>query len=597
MRKKLKGMPPEEQSFLLFDFQEELHKFPPVDIDIFLKDPYYLGDILDDGLYPYWENFIKRVYPTPMYSPYFEIIMNLPLGSGKSSIAGICLAYEIQRVLSLLDPRSYYGIMKTDTITFCLFSRTKIAAQDVNWKILRNILANSDFFKEHIKLPRRISKFDMAIPLNDMIDIDLGSSSVHALGKAVFGGILDEANFQHEKSNQAKESYTELHARIESRFGQQTGTIPGKLFCLSSPKLETSFVNERLEQSSKFGSSLVLNNIPVWDIKHHLPIFKNPTTFQVFIGDDTKDPFIIEDQMIVTEEMLDYIIDVPDNYYQTFFVDLINQLRNVAGISTSSSINLFRSKTQVKHLFTHPVKFTKEIISLDFFDPDDNLMKYMIRDYFEHPNDPHCLRFIHIDIAKSGDRYGLGATYAKIEEELSYRHEEDLNFKINKEYIIDFAIGIEPKKGQEINFDKVVDFLIFLREIGYPIFKISADSAAHMSAHTLQRLKLQGFEVEVLSVDRTRDPYMTFKRGINEGNILGPRGIELLRELLNLRDDGKKIDHPSSCGKDIADGAVGSFWSCFNSEITYTPFQSQVDLAQKDSVETFLGEVRNYMGL
>ena len=173
--------------------------------------------------------------------------------------------------------------------------------------------------------------------------------------------------------------------------------------------------------------------------------------------------------------------------------------------------------------------------------------------------------------------------------------QETKNFKINKEYVIDFAIGIEAKKDQEISFDKVVDFIIFLREIGYPIYKITADSAANMSAHTLQQLRLQGFDVDVLSVDRTRDPYIVFQRNVSDGRVVGPRSNLLIKELLNLKDNGDKIDHPITCSKDIADGACGSFWSCFNCDVSYIPFQSNEDFEEPDNAGTFLEEVRRHM--
>lgn len=50
----------------------------PVDIDTFLNDPYYLGQIYDEGkgVYPYWREALHKIYPNPLYSPYEEVCLS-----------------------------------------------------------------------------------------------------------------------------------------------------------------------------------------------------------------------------------------------------------------------------------------------------------------------------------------------------------------------------------------------------------------------------------------------------------------------------------------------------------------------------------------
>ena len=54
----------------------------PVDIDTFLNDPYYLGQIYGNGqVYPYWMDALHKVFPNPLYSPYEEVcVTGCPAG-------------------------------------------------------------------------------------------------------------------------------------------------------------------------------------------------------------------------------------------------------------------------------------------------------------------------------------------------------------------------------------------------------------------------------------------------------------------------------------------------------------------------------------
>lgn len=56
----------------------------PVSIDQFIEDPYYLGQIYGDGgVYPYWVERLRQIYPNPLYSPGQEILISGAIGIGK----------------------------------------------------------------------------------------------------------------------------------------------------------------------------------------------------------------------------------------------------------------------------------------------------------------------------------------------------------------------------------------------------------------------------------------------------------------------------------------------------------------------------------
>ncbi len=58
----------------------------PVDIETFINDPVFLGDVFEEAFYPFWLNFLKELYPSPFYSTQYEVICQLPIGSGKTTV-------------------------------------------------------------------------------------------------------------------------------------------------------------------------------------------------------------------------------------------------------------------------------------------------------------------------------------------------------------------------------------------------------------------------------------------------------------------------------------------------------------------------------
>jgi len=51
------------------------YKRPLVHIDEFLDSDKYLGNFFQGGLFPYWRNFYREIYPSPYYNPYWLIAL------------------------------------------------------------------------------------------------------------------------------------------------------------------------------------------------------------------------------------------------------------------------------------------------------------------------------------------------------------------------------------------------------------------------------------------------------------------------------------------------------------------------------------------
>lgn len=70
----------------------------PVDIETFINDPQYMGQIYGGYVYPYWMERLKKLYPNPFYSPYIEVCLSgdteVDLLDGSTKTMGqICSEY------------------------------------------------------------------------------------------------------------------------------------------------------------------------------------------------------------------------------------------------------------------------------------------------------------------------------------------------------------------------------------------------------------------------------------------------------------------------------------------------------------------------
>lgn len=557
---------------LLFEADKDAYDERPVSIQTFLDDSDFLGDVIGKVVYPFWKNHLFKIFPTTFYSPYTEVIASLPIGSGKTTLSNISILFEIHKLLCLKNPQTFYGIYPAGLgIAFVLFSSVKYLADDVNWKGIKSMMELSPWFKRHIP-ELHLDKENMSVYLNKNVYIQLGSSSTQALGRAIFGGVLDEANFARGKSvDTAAENYSAILRRMESRFMQRGGSIPGKLFLVSSPRFATDFLSKRMDESRAVSRTYTIKDVPIWEVrrgssKDHFC----GETFPVFLGSETKDPKVLAKSGIIEGP---HILQVPVEFYESFESDLFSAIRDIAGAPVMGAVNLFKSMEKLRRMAVIPNRFTKEVVELDFRDSSDIIARYADMDYFKKPMHPECLRWLHLDMGLRNDRLGLAAVYAIADEpNLAGMPVDEFgvpqiqSFKDRKFYM-DWILYVKAKAGEEIPIYKVRDWILLLKSIGYPIKKVTTDQ--FQSSDIRQQLALQGIETDMQSVDKTKAPYLGVKNAVNSERLYLINHPLLIQELRELREDDKKVDHPLMGSKDGSDALAGAFWGCLNALVIY----------------------------
>lgn len=407
------------------------------------------------------------------------------------------------------------------------------------------------------------------IPVYDVINAGEHHNFAVLAGDSVMishNCLMDETNFAKagvKDINLAKihmkKLYDTINARISGTF-RIRGEVYGKLVTSSSKNTDSDFLSDHIETQLNAGNThMYLVDRPQWEI---LP--KSMFSDEVFhftVGDRYKRGFVIPEENDDEEHRQEYIrqgyqvIEAPAELRRNFLADYDIALRDIAGISVVGAMGFITQEAITPNLSTtrHNPFFT-DIIQVGT--QDNKTIEEFFRTDVVPNNLKHCLLNIHLDLSETGDRTGIGGVCVdgnKIVEDFSGK-------KVSMPFFRElFSVGIEAPRGDRLSFQKVVNFLLWLRRQGFNIGTISTDQ--YQSSYLRELLNAQGFKTEKISVDASQEPYIGLK------NILYDQRIELVKnelrdtELIKLQRVNNKIDHPANGSKDLSDCLCGACWT------------------------------------
>ena len=541
----------------------------PVDIHTFVNDEAYLGKYGKE-LYPVWKDGLKVIF-NPL-SQIYEVILTGAIGIGKNTMSSFCLVYLLYRLSCLVNPAEYFGLMTGSSIVFGIYSVSLGKAKNITFSRIREMTEGSPYFHKYF---RRTTKRNTELNFPNNIKIIFGSRQLHAISENILAFELDEANFMHntESSSQAYDLYSACTRRMESRFASN-GRMPGLILCISSRKTKGDFLDKHISDTIK-KPHCYFAEYSSWEAK---PEKYSKKKFPVFKGDKLSNPKILIPEDVGRYSPAD-IIMVPENLRGHFELNIEDSLRDLAGVSVSSASPLLRDREALMESIDvsrkHP--FTQEAISIS------NLMPGIVQDYVNE-DDLFCIRlsekcpivrksaarFIHIDLSRTGDSTGIAMGHVSSFDEVHSAREGDRFIKPH--IYIDFMLRIDPPDKGEICFEKIRDFVYFLRKRKFKIEKITYDS--YGSPDSVQLLQAAGFKSEIFSVDRTDLPYVMLRNAILERRLHIYKYDPFIEEITNLihNREKEKVDHPDgfyeykgktrAFSKDVSDCVAAVTYHC-----------------------------------
>lgn len=546
------------------------YKEIPVDIETFLTDDKYLGKAWKDAegkvkLYPFWLGELKDIFPDNITTNYDTLLESGARGIGKSEIACGCIgAYLMYRLMCLKDPLEHYHIKNTEKIAFAFMNIKLDLAEAIAMDKFQKTIQKSPWFMSKGWMTKRDNQPYWNPP--DPIEIIIGSQSDDVIGRPIYFAFFDEISFLknqdvEKQKEKAKDMINTAKGGMKTRFIYK-GKNPTLLVVASSKKSEQAFMESYIrELSQDEGDNVKVIDKPVWEVKPKGTY--SDKTFLIGLGNKFLDNIVIPrddyDNLNYYLEKGYNLIEMPIDFEKDARNDLSRVLCDYAGISSFSS-NKFMSAGRVSEVVDKSLKNPFPDVIECGNGPDDT-SEY--KDWFdmtkipkEYMNKP---LFIHLDMSLSGDKTGLAGVWIA-----GKNPGKDLLFRPA------FSTSIKAPKGRQVSFAKNRSFIRWLREQGFRVRYITSDT--FQSADLQQQLKAEGFECDILSVDRVDKgdgervgickPYHYLRNTIYEQRIVLYDTELLYNELvqLEINNNNGKVDHPEKGSKDQADAICGAVY-------------------------------------
>jgi hypothetical protein len=274
-------------------------------------------------------------------------------------------------------------------------------------------------------------------------------------------------------------------------------------------------------------------------------------------------------------------MDIPVDYFKEFDKDLLNSLRDIAGVSTLATHPFITDRELVSQCFR------RENLIFNFETVDFTRRRLTIfKEKFFKPDIP---RFVHVDLAISQDSAGLAiGTVTGFSDIDRGQVTETL-----PNVYIDGMLQISPPPNGEILIGKIRDVIYTLKSLGLNIRWVTFDT--FQSTDSLQILRQAGYIVGYQSMDKTTNPYTVTKYAMYDRRVDMPYHAIVERELVSLERDVKKnkIDHPPNGSKDVSDALAGvvfgctmrrEYWGMYGVPVQRIPESVKALAARKDNV-------------
>jgi hypothetical protein len=583
----------------------------PLPFEEWIKSKEHTGALGKD-FWPVWQQEIGHV--TDQANGICEWYVTGCIGGGKTYSTLVAQIYKGPYICSCLkNPQKFFGIADNSEIVFGLFNAILTNAVQVDFNQATRFLKDSDYFKKHCPAFITPSKCIINWPSKEMT-MRVGSGEMHVLGANLFSYLVDEVNFmktpmgREDHEHQAHKIYHHASRRLKSRF-QKLGVTPG-LACIVSSRLATSSFLEKLMEQNKGDPTTFVSDFALWESKGRDNFA--PGMFRVACGSKYRKSEIL-DKVDTSAGPNTFtwitqpggeppppgmkIVKVPNDFIFDFQRDMDGSLRDIAGVPTHGVSSLIHRTECVLECVDRQRKhpFLKESHELALKDDNAvlvNLVQW--RDLakivdgawvpYAFPGEP---RFIHVDLGLTGDcaALAMGCAYSKyVHAERDIETGQPTETFMSKVHV-DMMLRITPTKGDQIDIQKILDFIQNLHNYGYWVQRVTFDGFASemaiqqlLKASLLPPRHLQNkksadevvkLESYVQSVDREDTQYRLLRDMLHANAVSYYHYQPVIDEVLDLEHDIRKtaegrikgkVDHPEGGSKDVADALCGMVW-------------------------------------
>jgi hypothetical protein len=475
------------------------------------------------------------------------------IGIGKTTMASIILPYMCHWILCLKDPQGFYDLLPGSRIAFMQMSTSEDQAKETVFGDIKARIEHSPWFQRNYSFDPNF-KNQLRFP-KDIWVLPGNSAETTFEGYNILGGILDEADSHKvtKEKDYAEQGWDTINSRIDSRFQDR-----GFLLTVGQMKKSNGFAKKKYEELKKDKENAHTVRMTIWESIgwKKLGMIKSGGVRDSFWYDTKRKEIIPSGAGAIIASGNENLMEIPNLYRKNFENGPEKALRDLAGIPPAAG-DPFISLTY--KLDEAVERWQERYDSLGSPVTDDPTRPQFESWFKAHDS---LRRSIHLDIAYSAEGDALGLAMGHVAEVIEYDGEL-------KPYIVfDFLLRMKAAPGTEILLQDARRIIYDMKEeFGFRVQKVTMDG--FQSTEMKQQLRKRKFSTEYLSVDRSKNPYEDLRDAIYEDRIEFPpyytyleKGSDdkiqiAVKELSELEDGDKKVDHPALGSKDVADCMAG----------------------------------------
>ena len=510
------------------------------------------------------------------------------IGIGKTTIASVVLPYLAHWVLCLRDPQGFFDLLPGSRIAFMQMSTSGKQAEEVVFGDIKARIEHSPWFQSKYPFD---SKFTKQIRFPKDIWILPGDSAETTFeGYNILGGILDEADSHKvtKTKDYAEQGYTTIFSRITSRFEDR-----GFIMVIGQMKRANGFAARKYAEFKKDPDAYAVR-MAIWE-SFGWDRYTHPDGSRDSFWYDSKRKEIMPSgaaQLLTgSGESTDHLIEIPNLYKQDFLNNPEKALRDLAGIPPATGSPFISLTYKVEEARDRWIEKYDGLRG-----PIRQQTNYLptFEEWFKAPDT--LQRVCHIDMAYSAEGDALGFAMGHVYDVM------ELDGERKPMICFDLLLRIHAPAGQEIFLGDVRRIVYHLKDdLGFRIKMVTTDGFE--STDTRQQLERRRIITEVVSVDRQVHPYHDLREALYENRVIIPEYLVRLRpddtelteiaykELIELTDEGNKIDHPEGGSKDVADAMAGVVYTLMGERSYHkkarSPSDETPDLVTGKKPETY----------
>lgn len=471
------------------------------------------------------------------------------IGIGKTTMASIILPYMVHWVLCLKDPQEFYDLLPGSRIAFMMMSTSEDQAKETLFGDVKARIQHSPWFQNNFPYD---SDYKNQLRFPKDIWILPGSSMETSFeGYNILGGILDEADSHKVTINKdyGEDGWNTINSRIDSRFQDR-----GFLLTVGQMKKSNGFAARKYQELKEDPQNAHTVRMTIWEsLGWDHKSFAGPDGTHDSFWYDTKRKEIVSYEAANLLGFPEHLMEIPRVYEKNFRNKPEQALRDLAGIPPQAGSAFISLVHKVEECFE---KWTERNGGIAPVNADPR--HPVVEEWYTAPTP--LRRALHLDIGYSGNGDAAGIVMGHVSHMVQIEEDDDL-----KPYIVvDCIIRVKASPGQEVLISDLRSYIYLLKNRGFRIKDVTMDG--FQSTDTRQQLRKKRFTVNYLSVDKNKLPYEDMRDAIYEGRLELPPYMTYinsgdsklvniaLKEIIELEDTGKKIDHPVNGSKDVADG-------------------------------------------